>query len=89
MWPYPGDVRYFRAMAVLGALCMLSVVAVEAYAIWFLFYAKENSDRDKYGILGEPAPFLLHSSCHSECYFSMWWLWRRTHLSSCCTLRKN
>lgn len=52
MWPYPGDVRYLRAMAVLGTLCMLSVVAVEAYAIWFLIYANDIKDRDTFGILG-------------------------------------
>ncbi|WIA21570.1 hypothetical protein OEZ85_000762, partial [Tetradesmus obliquus] len=51
MWPYPGDVRYLRAMAVLGTLCMLSVVAVEAYAIWFLIYANDIKDRDTFGIL--------------------------------------
>jgi hypothetical protein len=53
MWPYPGDVHYFRAMAVLGSLCTVIVVAVEAYAIWFLMYANDMSDRDKYGILGK------------------------------------
>jgi hypothetical protein len=38
-------------MAILGGLCTFSVVAVEAYAIWFLVYANDMSDRDKYGIL--------------------------------------
>uniref|UniRef100_A0A383VZN3 Uncharacterized protein n=1 Tax=Tetradesmus obliquus TaxID=3088 RepID=A0A383VZN3_TETOB len=51
MWPYPGDVRYLRGMALLGTLCMLSVVAVEAYAIWFLIYANDIKDRDTFGIL--------------------------------------
>jgi hypothetical protein len=39
-------------MAILGALCTFSVVAVEAYAIWFLLYAKDISDRYTYGVLG-------------------------------------
>jgi hypothetical protein len=40
-------------MGVTGLFCFFTVVAVEAYALWFLLFARDISDRDRYGILGE------------------------------------
>lgn len=51
-WPYPADVKYFKSMAVLSGICAFMTVAVEAYAIWFVVFAKDITDRDRYGILG-------------------------------------
>lgn len=62
LWPYHADAAYFRAMALLSGLCALAVFAVEAYAIWFVVFANDMSDRDKYGILGEQQPLLLAAS---------------------------
>lgn len=53
MWPYAGDIVYFWALGIIGSTCFLTVVAVEAYALWFLLFATDMSDRDKYGITGE------------------------------------
>jgi hypothetical protein len=52
MWPYLRDANYFRMLSFMSGLSMLAVVAVEAYAIWFVVYAKSNEDRDAYGIQG-------------------------------------
>eukprot|EP00775_Hariotina_reticulata_P001342 gene1342-1685_t len=53
LWPYPGDTAYFIGMAIVGMMCTLSIVAAEVYAIWYLLFAQDVSDRDTYGILGE------------------------------------
>jgi hypothetical protein len=45
-------VKYFKSMAVLSGICAFMTVAVEAYAIWFVVFAKDITDRDRYGILG-------------------------------------
>ena len=52
-WPYPGDVAYFHALGIIGSLCFLTVIGVEMYALWFLLFGTDMSDRDMYGILGE------------------------------------
>jgi hypothetical protein len=59
LWPYPADAHYFRAMSVLSGICALTVFAIEAYAIWFVVFANDMKDRDKFGILGKH----LHTSC--------------------------
>jgi hypothetical protein len=51
-WPYAGDRLYFHGLAAVGLFCFFTVVAVEAYALWFLLFARDISDRDRYGILG-------------------------------------
>jgi hypothetical protein len=38
-------------LAAVGLFCFFTVVAVEAYALWFLLFARDISDRDRYGIL--------------------------------------
>lgn len=53
MWPYPRDAIYFGMLAMLASLCWFAVFIIEAYAIWFVVFANENTVRDKYGVLGE------------------------------------
>jgi hypothetical protein len=65
LWPYPGDRAYFRALALLSGICATTVFAIEAYAIWFVVFANDMRERDKYGILGEYSFRHNTSSTHS------------------------
>jgi hypothetical protein len=40
-------------MSVLSGICALTVFAIEAYAIWFVVFANDMKNRDKFGILGK------------------------------------
>jgi hypothetical protein len=53
MWPYPNDATYFRLLAFLSGVTALVVVCIEAYAIWFVMFAKNDGDSAMYGIKGE------------------------------------
>ncbi|WIA17081.1 hypothetical protein OEZ85_013980 [Tetradesmus obliquus] len=67
LWPYAADRLYFFGMAVVGLLCFFTVLAVEAYALWFLMFARDISDRDRYGILECRQCYAYHIHAGDTC----------------------
>jgi hypothetical protein len=63
MWPYPNDATYFRLLAHLSGITALVVFCIEAYAVWFVVFAKNDADSATYGIKGG---CLMLSAPHDE-----------------------